>query len=112
MNTTQGTKPARLATRYKCRYAGSEQAGRIHSSGTGKPSRKKCAGCGGPLDTETGLWGAFRWVADARCSDYAEDKALLTFTNQARADAYADGLYAADSRSDVVIRWISKEQAS
>ena len=103
------TKTARLAVRYACRYAGSEFAGNIHSSGSGRPSRKACAGCGGPLDAETGLWGAFHWAAQARCSDYAEDKALLTFANQARADAYADGLYEADNNGDVVIRWISKE---
>ena len=103
------TQTARLATRYRCHNDGREGAGLHHTRGNGKPSRKTCQWCRGQLYTETGLWGAFHWVAGARYSDYAEDKALLTFTSEARADAYAAGLYAADSRSDVVIRWIPKE---
>lgn len=100
---------ARLATRYRCRYDGNASAGLMHTRGTGRPSRKACQYCRGPLDVETGLWGAFHWVANARCADYAEDRALRTFTNETKADAYAAGLYAAGNNSDVVIRWIAKD---
>jgi hypothetical protein len=102
--------PTKLAVKHACRYDSQEWAGHLHTRGTGKPTRKACQYCKGPIDVETGLWGAFHWVADARCSDYAEDRALRTFTNQKRADAYADGLYEADNRSDVVIRWIDKTE--
>lgn len=101
----------RLATRYACRYDGNESAGMLHTRGNGKPTRKACRYCRGPLDVRTGLWGAFHWVPSARYSDYAEDRALVTFTSEAKADAYAAGLYAADSNSDVVIRWVDKSEA-
>lgn len=99
----------KLATRYQCRHAGNPSAGHLHTRGNGKPARKACQWCRGPLDVETGLWGAFHWVGGARYADYAEDRALRTFTSEVKADAYAAGLYEADNRSDVVIRWIAKD---
>jgi hypothetical protein len=95
----------KLAKRYRCQNDGNESAGLTHTRGNGTPTRKTCQYCKGKFYTETGLWGAFHWTGNGR---YPEEAALVTFTNEAKADAYAADLYAADDRSNVVIRWIYK----
>jgi hypothetical protein len=95
----------KLATKYRCQNAGNEAAGLTHTRGNGRPTRKTCQYCHGRFYVETGLWGAFEWTGDGR---YPEANALVTFTNEGKADTYAAGLYEADNNSNVVIRWIPK----
>ena len=74
---------SKLATRYVCCNAGNADAGAYHTRGNGKPSRKRCAGCGGAFYVYTGLWGVFTWTGDGR---YPEAAALKTFTRYALAE--------------------------
>jgi hypothetical protein len=97
--------PARkLATRYRC-ISASSIAGH-HTSGNGKPARKKCAYCGGQFYAETGLYGVFHWVPQATVNDYAEGKALHTSHREAPMQKITDDAYAASADSDLVVRWI------
>ena len=99
----------KLATRYACRNAGKEWAGLTHTSGNGKPSRKRCANCRGEFYVQTGLWGVFTWTGDGR---YPEAAALRTFTREPLAQAYVD---AENTRTDyaasLVLRWIYRDDA-
>ncbi len=95
---------AKLATRYVCRLAGDPAAGLQHTSGNGKPSRRKCANCGSALDVYTGLWGVFTWTGDGR---YPQATALRTGTSQSRIQAYVDGENTrTDYAANLVMRWI------
>jgi hypothetical protein len=102
---------ASLARRYWCMYR-SDIAGN-HTEGNGKPTRKRCAFCGGQLVTDTGLWGIFHWADyNAKASDYSRDKALAIYTREATARKAADDAYAASPDSDLVVRWIpAREEA-
>jgi hypothetical protein len=106
--TSQQTSPAKVpagrATRYYC--ASSLSVSGSHTSGEGRPKRKRCAYCGGTFYTETGLYGVFRYVPQAKASDYAAGKALHLFTRSAPAQKIADDAYAADRDSDLVVRWV------
>jgi len=105
MSESQAKAPARrLAARYRCASASSIPG--CHSEGAGKPSRKKCAYCGGPFYTETGLYGVFHWKPEATVNDYAEGKALRTSHREAPMQKIADDAYAASAESDLVVRWI------
>lgn len=96
--------PRKLGTRYYC--ASRSSLSGSHTEGHGKPSRKKCAYCGGQFYTESGLWGVFHYVPQAKASDYSEAKALRTFTRPGPAEKIADDAYAANRESDLVVRWI------
>ena len=91
MTTTEPRKPA---TRYRCLLDIS-----VHcTKGHGKPTRKKCAHCGGSLFVEYGLWGVFTWRGDGR---YPERKAYHTSTSHTRANRWA-----LNKGADLVVRWI------
>lgn len=96
--------PAGRATRFYCVSRSSITGS--HTEGEGTPKRKKCAYCGGTFYTETGLYGVFHWAPQATVNDYALGKALHLFTRSAPADKIADDAYAADSSSDLVVRWV------
>lgn len=92
----------KLATRYVCSNDGNEAAGAFHTRGNGKPSRKRCAGCGGAFYVYTGLWGVFTWTGDGR---YPEAAALATFTREQPAQAMAE------AGKETVVRWIYRDDA-
>jgi len=94
----------KLARKYACRYRGNDGS-YSHTSGDGTPTRKKCARCGGPLDTETGLWGVFTWTGTGR---YPEADAHEVFNGIARAERYAEKANAANPYANLVVRWIPK----
>jgi hypothetical protein len=96
--------PRRLAARYYCASRSSIPGN--HTEGEGRPKRSKCGYCGGQFYTETGLYGVFHWKAGATVNDYSEAKALHLFASSKPADKIADDAYAADSDSDLVVRWI------
>jgi hypothetical protein len=96
--------PTGRATRYYC--VSSLSIPGTHTSGEGKPKRKKCGYCGGAFATETGLYGVFHWAPNAKASDYATDKALSLHTRSAPAQKIADDAYAANAESDLVVRWV------
>lgn len=99
--------PAGRATRYRCISADSGSGlSSSHTSGEGKPKRLKCAYCGGKLYTETGLYGVFHWVANARVSDYSLETAVSLHTRSRPANKIADDAYAANPESDLVVRWV------
>ena len=101
---TQLAKPERLATRYVCCNDGNEAAGLRHTRGNGKPSRKTCAGCKGPLHVYSGLWGVFTWTGDGR---YPEAAALRTGTRESVLQAYVDSENTRTGyEANLVLRWI------
>lgn len=102
---TQAAKvPVARATRYRCLSAISLAGS--HTEGEGKPKRKKCGYCGGKFYTETGLYGVFHWVPNARSSDYSLETAVSLHTRSKPAHKIADDAYAADPNSDLVVRWV------
>jgi len=96
--------PAGRAARYYCASRSSTPGS--HTEGEGKPKRRKCGYCGGAFYTETGLYGVFHWVPDAKASDYSLETAVSLHARSAPAQAVADEAYAADRNSDLVVRWV------
>ena len=97
----------RLATRYVCQYEGVGGAGIRHTSGNGKPARKRCEYCKGAFAVMTGLWGVFVWTGDGR---YPRKDAERTYVREQAAQDRADLLNATRDtdkcRGGYVVRWI------
>ena len=70
-----------------------------HTSGNGRPTRKRCAYCGGTLVTLTGWHGVFAWRGDAR---YPLPDAVSLHRSEPDAQAVID----ADSTGTLVVRWV------
>lgn len=106
--TQRAAVPAGRATRYRCISASSISGS--HTEGEGKPTRKKCGYCGGKFYSETGLYGVFHWVANARARDYSLETAVSLHTRSKPATKIADDAYAANPESDLVVRWVYTER--
>jgi hypothetical protein len=98
--------PAGRAMRHYCLSSIDDRLPAAHARGEGKPKRKRCAYCGGTFTTETGLYGVFHWVPDAKARDYSPATAVALFTRSKPADAMASEAYEKDPASDLVARWI------
>lgn len=66
-------------------------------SGPGKPTRRRCPGCGSELRTETGRWGTFVWTGESR---YPETSAVALYSSFTRAESAA-------GPAGLVVRWLS-----
>lgn len=77
-----------MAYTYECVHKHNPpSAGHRHDQGSGKPTRKRCSGCGGQLRIRQGKWGVFVHSSfnggDAR---YREQDAIATFDREAAAE--------------------------
>jgi hypothetical protein len=86
-----------LAKRYRCEHGISAQC----SSGSGKPTRKRCKCCGGRLLTEQGLWTVRRWDEAKRGQGgYHAMEIVREFRSETAASAFAL------AAQDLVWHWV------
>lgn len=90
--TTVSAVAVKQATRHKCSIGN----GYPHTRGDGKPKRRTCAYCRGPIHTETGTWGVYEWTGTGR---YRLPDAIRTFSRERAADEFAE------NSDGLVVRW-------
>jgi len=99
-------KPERkLATRHFCPHEGKPGSGLRHDSGSGRPPRVFCRGCGGILLSAYGLYGVFAWRGDGR---YPVEAAQVLRVSDAKAQAWADAhnRLPGTPKGGYVVRWV------
>ena len=100
-----------MATRHECMLRFASAVPSLHTSGSGKGTRKRCAHCGGNIFTVTGRYGVFVHTSfrEARFGDYRADDAILWRQSEGAAQRYVDMLNRGDARMPYVVRFTSDE---
>lgn len=96
----------RLAYRHYCTLRYYPGSGELHTHGNGASPRLTCLWCKGPVTTERGLWGIYRWTGNGR---YPWEDALYTYNRPQVAEkrAVSDEARKDDPRhGGWVVRWI------
>lgn len=74
------------------------------STGAGKPTRKRCACCGGHLIIEQGLWTVRRWDEAKRGQGYYAMEIVREFRSEGAARRYVDSFPGTDV--DLIWHWV------
>jgi hypothetical protein len=104
--------PASLGTRYRCQNGILGQGGYRHDSGDGKPSRKKCSGCGGEFKLESGYYFVLRltWEQmNVPMSQLPMSTAVNAFRTEAQAKAWSEKQEHNSDTANYIEQWVSAD---